>query len=246
MARKHQPAAAEALEELESAADRLAEWIRENLWVVFGSIAALLAIAAIGSWIATANRRAEEDASAGLAKVRDDYLSAMGVGPGALEVPELANPEAAAQIQAEYQERFGEVADDHPGLIAGTVARLESVRLASDAGRSAEALALAEQALEEAPSDPAVRGMVLQRLAQRLESEGRWSDAAAQHEAASKVSGYPLGAWALVDAARCYAQAGDIDRAVALYERLDVDHPDLRLPDHLRVQSRELRAAGRD
>jgi Tfp pilus assembly protein PilF len=88
-----------------------------------------------------------------------------------------------------------------------------------------------------------VRGIVAQRLAQRFEAAGRWAEAADRHEAASKLDDYPLRQWALVDAARCRALAGDTAAARALYERLEREAPDLPLSDDQRAQSLELRAA---
>lgn len=243
MARKEHGAAAEMLGELESAADRLSDWLQANFRAVVAAIIALLVVAGVGSWIVSSRASNEREASTALAKAREDYLSAMGVGPGALEVPELANPEAATQIRAEYEERFGEVAKTYAGTVAGTLAALEAARLASDAGRPDDALATLEQALAEAPARGAVRGMVLQQLAQGLEGADRWAEAADRHEDASKLADYPLRGWALADAARCRAKAGDTAGALALYERLEREMPDLKLPDHQRTEMLELQAA---
>jgi hypothetical protein len=122
MARREHGAAAEALEEIESAGDRLSEWLQENLRLVVAGVAGLLLVAGLGSYVASSRHTAEQEASSALARTRDDYLSAMGASPGAIEVPELANAEAAAQIRAEYEKRFGEVAAAHPGTVAGTLA----------------------------------------------------------------------------------------------------------------------------
>lgn len=242
MARRHQSAAAETLEELESAADRLGEWLQENLWIVLATIAVLLGIAGAGAWIVSSRHSAQEEASAALAKVRGEYLSAMGAGPGALEVPELANPEAAARIRSEYEERFGEVAASHPGTVAGTLAALEAAKLETQGGDLEGARKRLEKALEDAPGDPALRGMVLQQLAQDLEDAGRWQDAARRHLEAANLPGYPLHGWALADAARTTLQAGDAKGALELYDRLEVEDPELRLPDEQRAEVRELRA----
>src|SRR5687767_6690658 len=102
MSRRDQGAAAEMLGELESAGDRVSEWLQKNLVPVAIAIVALLVISGLGAWWISSRRSAEHDASAALAQARSDYLSAMGANPGAIEVPELANPAAAAQIRAEY------------------------------------------------------------------------------------------------------------------------------------------------
>jgi len=244
MARREHGGAAEALEEIESAADRLSEWLQENLRVVVVVVAGVLGVAGLGSYVASTRNAAEQDASSALARIRDDYLSAMGAGPGALEVPELANPEAAAQIRAEYEKRFGEVAAAHPGTVAGSLAVMERARLASEDGRDGDALSLLEAALPAAPGD-AVRGMVLQRIAQRLEGLERWEDAAARHEEASDLGDYALRGWAMLDAARCRAEAGDVVGAAALYERLERELPEMSVPEAERARGLELRAAAK-
>jgi predicted negative regulator of RcsB-dependent stress response len=242
MARREHGAAAEALEEIESAGDRLSEWLQENLRLVVAGVAGLLLVAGLGSYVASSRHTAEQEASSALARTRDDYLSAMGASPGAIEVPELANAEAAAQIRAEYEKRFGEVAAAHPGTVAGTLAALERARLASDGGRDEEAISLLEEALGDAPGG-AVRGMLLQRIAQRLEVLERWDEAAARHEEAAKVGDYPLRGWAMLDAARCRAEAGDVAAAVALYDQLERELPDMKVPEDERARGLELRAA---
>ena len=197
------------LGELESAADRLSEWLQTHIVPVAAAIVGLLAAAGVAAWVVSARESAESEASSALAKTRADYLSAMGVSPGAVEVPELANPAAAAEIRAEYEKRYAEVAQEHHGTVAGALASIERASLLSAGGQQDEAIALLEKALAGAPNRGGVRGIVAQRLAQRFEAAGRWAEAADQHEAASKVADYPLAAWAIADAARCRAMAGD-------------------------------------
>jgi tetratricopeptide (TPR) repeat protein len=230
------------LEELESAADRLGEWLQTHLVAVGAGVLGLLAVVGIGAWIVSARDSAERDASNALAQVRSDYLSAMGAAPGAVDVPELANPTAASEIRAEYEKRYAAVAAEHAGTVAATLAVVEQAELVSAAGRADEAIGLLEQAIPKAPQT-AVRGLVIQRLAQRLEAAGRWADAAERHEAASKLDDYPLHQWALVDAARCRALAGDAAAARALYDRLEKEAPDFPLTDDQRAQRLELRMA---
>ncbi len=243
MARRDHGAAAEALGEIESVSDRLSEWLQENVRLVIGVVAAALIVAGLGSWAISSRDTAEQEASSDLARTRDDYLSAMGAAPGAIDVPELANPEAAAQIRAEYEQRFGEVAAEHPGTVAGALASLERARLATEGGRTEEAIAVYEKALADAPSGGAIRGMILQRWAQRLEDEGRWAEAAEKHEQAGGMGDFPLRGFALADAARCRAEAGDAAGALALYERIERELPDLTLPESERARIHELRAS---
>lgn len=243
MARHKESAAAETLHEIEGAADRLGEWVQSNLTLVVSAIVGLLVVVGLGSYIARSGDSAEQAASRELAETRNAYLTAMGAGPGAMAVPELANAEAAARIRAEYTERFTEVADTHAGTVSGALARLEVAQLALAGEDTGAGLALYEQILEDGTPNSRLRGIVLQQLAQGLESLERWPDAAARHEEAANLSEYPLRHWALADAARCFHAAGETDKARVLFDRLDVDSPDLRLPDHVRALKREVQAA---
>ena len=53
---------------------------------------------------------------------------------------------------------------------------------------------------------------------------------------------FPLRFWALADAARCFARAGEPVTALALLERVENEAPEMKLPAHLRALLRELRA----
>ena len=81
-----------------------------------------------------------------------------------------------------------------------------------------------------------------QRIGEAYENRGAWAEAAAAHAAAGGLIDYPLRYWALVDAARCHAAAGDASQALAIYDRVEAEAPDLPLPTHVRDQIRELRA----
>ncbi len=243
MSRREHGSAAEMLGEIESAADRFGEWLQTHLVPVGGAIAALLAVAGLAAWLVSARQSAEQEASGALAQTRADYLSAMGAEPGSIDVPELANPAAAAEIRAEYEKRYAEVEAEHAGTVAGALAAIERAALVSAGGRGDEAIAVLEHALAKAPGQGGVRGIVAQRLAQRFEAAGRWAEAADQHEAASQLDAYPLRHWALADAARCRAMAGDTAAARALYHRLDRAAPELPLSDAQQAQRLELRAA---
>jgi len=243
MARKHQPVASEALDEIQGVADKLGAWVQENLRVVVLAIAGLLIAAGAASYVASGRIRSEEQASSALSETRTAYLSAMGAPPGAIEVPKLANEDAARRIREEYSEKFGAVADAYRGTVSGALARMEVAQLAIEAGDFDRALALFDEILADDPPSPALRGLVLQSAGQALEDAGRWEEAAARHQEAAAIADYPLYAWALADAARCLGMAGDREGARALYARLDDEAPDLRLPDHQRVEKRELEAS---
>lgn len=242
MARK-QAGTIEALDEIQGAADHLAEWIREHLMLVIGVVAALLVLAGGISFYMTSRTGQEQDAASALALAREEYLEAMGAGPGAFEVPDLANPEAGARIRGEYAEKLANVSASYAGTVAATLAELDRAVLARDAGEPERALEILEASLVSGVSGEALRGVTLQRAAQALEDLERWEEAADRHEEAAAIEAFPLRHWALADAARCASQAGDPERALKLYERLDAQAPGLRLPDHQRAEIRDLRAS---
>jgi tetratricopeptide (TPR) repeat protein len=240
---KRQPMVAETLEDLQDGADRLAAWIQGHLvWVVGGVLGLLILVGAFSLYRSYRSGQEEKTAIA-LATAQADYRQAMGASPDSLDVPELANPEAAERIRKEYVQRFDALADSARGSVAGTLARVEAAELRARGGDAEGALAAYRQALAQAPDRPALRGMVMQRIAQGLESQEHWKEASEEHEAASKLPEFPLRGWALADAARCATLAGDRSRALALYERLETQFPDIHLPDYQRMQVRELRAA---
>jgi len=241
MARKSH-ATGDTLEEIQSAADRLGEWLQRNLIAVTIAVIALLAVAGGVQYTISSGARSAAEASEALASLRAAYLDAMGAAPGALEVPELANPAAAAEIRQRFAERFAALADRHAGTVPGALARLELGNLLIESGDLEGALQAWERALAEAPARDAIQGMLHQRIALAYENAARWSDAAEEHEAAAALPAYPLRDWALADAARCLVEAGDHARALTLYEQLELRAPNLRLPSYQRSQIETLRA----
>lgn len=230
------------IEELESAADRLANWIARNAWLVGGVLVLVLGTAGAWGGYRSWSQGREEAASNALDRTQTAYLFAFGAQPGAIEVPELANPAAAVAIREEYVTKFKAVADEHSGTVAGTLALLEAAELLNRLGRPEDAGEIWGEALASASGNPGLYGILQQRVGQAHEERQAWAEAAAAHQEAGHTAGYPLRHWALVDAARCYAAAGEPERALALYEEVEREAPDLNLPDHLRAQFRELRA----
>ncbi len=234
--------APEFVEEFESAAERLANWVGAHAWQVGGGLVALL----LAIWgfeaFRDASQAREADASMALDRTRAEYLVALGAEPGAFQAPELANPEAAREIQEEYLEKFREVATEHPGTVAGTLALFETASILEELDRRDQKAAVWQQALEQAAGNPTLEGLLQQRVAVAHEEAGEWAEAAAAHEAAAALPGFPLRYWALVDAARCRNAAGDPGQALAHYERIEAEAPDLALPDHVRAEMRALRA----
>jgi len=235
--------APELLEEIEGAADRLANWIGEHAWQLGGGLVALLVTVWGVEVYRDSGRESEAAASLALERTRSAYLMALGADPGALEAPELANPKAAEAIHEEYLAEFREVAEAHAGTVAGTLALFETADLLEELGRGDQTAAVWEEALGGAEGNPRLEGMLRQRIAAAHEDDEAWAQAAAAYEAASGIEGYPLRYWAMVDAARCWLAAGERERSLALYERVETEAPDLALPDHIRLELRELRSA---
>jgi thioredoxin-like negative regulator of GroEL len=62
---------------------------------------------------------------------------------------------------------------------------------------------------------------------------------------AGEIEEMPTRYQALGDAARCFAEAGDVKRALAIFERIETEAPDAALPAHTKARLLELRAASR-
>jgi len=239
---KHPESAATTLDEIQSMGDRLAEWIGENRVLVMSVAVAILVVAAGWGIFTSSQNRAGEAASADLARVQGEYMSAMGSSPGDIEVVEHANPETARSTRTEFEGRFREVAEEHEGNASGTLAWLQVGVLQLELGDRVAAIETWSAAADGLGRDNLLRAMLLERIAAAQEDEGRFEDAARSYEAASEVPSYPLGHAALAEAARCYAEAGDTARAVALFDRLEGIEPRPQIPDSTRARLRELRA----
>jgi len=235
MAKKDaQSEASRALEEIQSAADKMADWIQGHLAQVAAGVAGLLLLAGAVAYTENSREAQADAAAAELSAARDEYLRAMGAGPLSLDIPELANPSAAEPIREEFRDALAQITDNYPESTAATLSRFEAGRLAQDAGNAENALEIYQAALDEGIENPALRGLAQQSVAQALEDLERWDEAADAHEAAARETGYPLHDWALADAARCRASSGDFQRAHVLYQRLAVEAPTLQLASHER------------
>ena len=234
------------IEEFESFAERGAEWIGKHAILVGSLIALSLGLAAAYAGYQSWHGNREAGASAALDRVQSEYLEAMGAGPGALEVPELANPDAAKRIKQEFSGRFAAVASEHRGTVPGTLAALAQGNLVeeqtSHENREAgsPAIAIWTEALDTAPRNGRLQAILWERIAQSQEESGRWLEAAEAHEQAGRIASFPLRYRALADAARCYIEADQIEAARALSDRVADEAPSLRLPEHIRSQRREL------
>jgi tetratricopeptide (TPR) repeat protein len=235
--------ATETLQEIESVFDRLARWVAESPRQVLGLLGTILVVAAsVGIWD-WARDRGELRASAAVARVQSAYLSAMGAPPGSFEVVEPANPETGRQVRREFVVQFTEVADEHAGTASAVVARMEAAALQDQAGDQEAALESWQRAADEAKGEGALEGLALERLARALESRSRWEEAASAHQRAGEIEEMPTRYQALGDAARCFAEAGDVQRALEIFERIESEAPEAALPAHTKARLLELRSA---
>ncbi len=236
--------AANPIDELTSRVDQAAGWVGRHRRASLLAVAlVLLGAAAWGGWETLSTRR-ELRASAALSRAQADWRRAMGTAPNAREVTEPANPELAARARRDAAQSLLAIADESAGTRAAVVAALLAGNRLWELGDRQAALDAWESARREAPADSPLRALVLLRIAEAHESQGRFGEAAAAFEEAGAIDAYPLRYAALGDAARCFAEAGDATRAVGLLDRIEAEAPETVLPDHVRAKLRELRAAG--
>lgn len=241
MSRKETNTAAETLAELEATGDRLAEWSARNATVILAAIAALLvAAAAVGFYVQHRSSNKQEAANA-LALATSEYRQAMGADPLGGPIPEPANPAVAESTRKQFRERFVAVATEHPKAISGALAWLEAGRLSLDLGQREEAKSQFERA-RDAATGTAVAALAWIRIAELAESSGDLAGAAQAYEAAAGISAYPLRAGALGDAARCWIGAGENEKGLAAYQRLESEFPDHAVAPAIEALIAEVRA----
>ena len=239
--RKESQQATETLHEIESVLDRVASTAAQNPQTVLAILGGILLTAAIVGGVQWQGRRAEDQAGAAVAEVQAGYLQAMGASPGSVQVPEPANPEAGRQVRLEYVEKFLEVAREHSGSSAAVSALLEASVLQREADDDEASLATLRLAVDETQPGTALRGLALVGLAGALEAAGQWSEAGEAFAEAADIPTFLTRAQALADAARCFAEAGDAARALALAERVETESPDFPIPAHTAARLAELR-----
>jgi tetratricopeptide (TPR) repeat protein len=240
VARRHSNAPADTLEELEGLTHRLAIWL-ETHWkrAAVGATVVLVA-AAIAGAVTSWRRHRVEEASAAVAELRRDYVVAMGGQPGDVEVPEPANPERAEQVRNEFVARFAEAGRRYAGTASGAMALLEAGEIYITLGAPTEALALWQEGAKGLPEQSVLRAMLLERTAPLLEAEDRFEEAARAYEAAASVEAYPMRYLALAEAARCWLDAAEPERALAIYQRFKREAPDFEIPAYIEEPLKEL------
>jgi tetratricopeptide (TPR) repeat protein len=241
MAKKPQSAAT-TLDEIESLGDRLAVWVENHSAAVLGTALAVLVLAGAYGFYTSSRSGGSEEASAALAQTQADFRKAMGSPADALDIEEPANPETARRARARFVDRFLAVAQDHAGTPIAALARLEAGQLQEELGEVDQAVETWRTAAQDARAG-AARALLLERIGGALEEQGEFEEAAAAYEDAFGIADYPLRYEALADAARCHAEAGNADRAIELFDRIESEAPDVTLAPHLASLLRETRAA---
>ena len=242
--KKSSSTAGEALREIEESGDRLADWAAEHAVLILGGIAAVLILAAaIGVYVQHASDLRDRAADE-LALATSQYRLAMGADPaGGSPIPEPANPELAARTRTEFAERFVELAREFPGTAAGAVAWLEAGKLQAELGELEEATR-SFVAARDAAGPLAIAALASTRIAGLAEDRGEPAAAAEAYESAAGVEAYPLRAEALTEAARCWAEAGESDRALAAFQRFEAEFPDEVAAPEIAALIAEIRARG--
>ena len=241
MSRKETNTTARTLAELEATGDRLAEWSSQHAATILAVIATVLVIAAGVGFYVQHRSEGRQAAANALALATGEYRQAMGADPLGGEIPEPANAELAASTRQQFSERFASVASEYPKTTAGALAWLEAGQLALELGTPDEAKARFEKARDSA-AGTAVGALASIRLAGLAEDAGDLAAAAQAFEAASTVASYPLRAGALGDAARCWISAGENEKGLAAYQRLEAEFPDHAVAAPVEALVEELRA----
>jgi predicted negative regulator of RcsB-dependent stress response len=236
---KQPESAAERLDQIESAGDRLAGWIGENAKTVMIVAAVfLVCAAAYGLWQA-AETQGGEEASIALAAAQHGFRRDMGTAPNDLIVAEPANQATADAVRTQYLTQFREVVDQHAGSTQAGIAGLEAGDIAQALGDQDAAIASWTDVAESA-SNPTLQGLALTRLGWAMEEQGRWPEAAARYRAAGDLQDFPLRDFALGDAVRSYRESGDLASARSVATDL-AQRPDRAvLPGHIQTQLAEL------
>ena len=240
VARKKPNSAGDALRELEETGDRVADWAAKNAVLILAAIASVLVIAAgVGLYVQHGSD-AQDKAADALALATSHYRMAMGADPDGGAIVEPANPELAERTRTKFAERFSLVAREHEGTAAGVVAWLEAGNLQVELGRPEDAVE-SFSAARDAAGDLALGALASARLAALAEDRGDPTTAALAYEAAADVAAYPMRAEALAAAARCWVEAGEADRALAVYQRVETEFPDELVAPQIESLIAELR-----
>lgn len=239
--RPAQDSAAHTLDELEREGDKLANWITDNQVVIMAVAGGVLLLSAIVGFVMSGQDAAREEAAVEFARLQTAYRVAMGAAPSAFEIAEPANPETAREVRNEFVARFGEIESDQRGDTIGALAALEKAAIEQALGDSETAIATIETAVAAQPGGADARDYLNSRLASLFEQAGRWAEAAEAWTAAAS-DGNPLRADFLAQSARCWAEAGDVEQALAVWAELEALDGAAMVSPYVRARMEELAA----
>lgn len=240
MSKKNPDTAGHALREIEETGDRMAAWAAQHAALILASIAAVLVISAGAGLYVQHGSDARAEAANALALATSQYRLAMGADPTGGQIVEPANPDLAERTRTKFAERFVEVAREHAGTSAGAIAWLEAANLQAELGRPDDAMA-SYSAARDAAGQLAIGAIASTRIGNLAEDRGDPAAAAEAYEAAAGVAAYPMRAESLASAARCWVQAGDLDRALSVYQRYETEYPDKVVAPQIESLIAELR-----
>jgi hypothetical protein len=228
------------LEDIDSVFERGAAWVGARPQLALAALVALLLVGAAVGGLSSMRERSAHAAEAEIAGVYDSYLAAMGASPGAREVPEPANPALGRTTREEFAAKLLAAAANHDSSAAAVVGRLQAADMLDKNGDAQGAFQARELAAAKAPSGTGVAVIALTRLGVAREAKGDLAAAAEAFESAGKIDS-PARALALADAARCQADLGHKERALALFAEAEKHGADA-IPAHIRQRLIELRS----
>ena len=235
--------AAKALDEIESAGDRIVLWLGEYQRSILIVAAGILVLAGGWGYVSGSRETASSAADTALSEVQQGYRLAMGADPGGIDIPEPANVEAAREIRQDFSARYEAVAEAHAGTGPGAVAYLEAGKLRQALGETEAAVSAYEAGIASLPADDALRGFLWSRLGSVYEQDAQWPSAAIAYGNAGSTPNYAIRGDAMASAIRAYIHAGEPSAALSVADELARAESDYVLPGSLQAQIDELRSA---
>ena len=232
----------EALQQIETHGDQLAQWVGENSQQVLIAIGLILLVAASISYAKIRHEHRENAAFAAVGAVDYGFKKETNSINDLGESAQLANPETLKELRDTYSQKFTDAADEHSGTTAAALSLLQAGILVSQSGDEEGAVQKWEEALKEASGNSGMEDLIRMRLASSYEGLDRWVDAAKAYESlATKDSIYGQKR-AMADAARCYLNAGDNEAATKLIDGLREEGDLEGLPPYLKAKIAALRS----
>ncbi|MBW2713962.1 MAG: hypothetical protein JRC77_09455 [Deltaproteobacteria bacterium] len=226
----------EALQQIETHGDKLANWVGENSKQVLIAIALVLVVAASFSYSKIRGQDKEDAGFAAVGAVGKDFREESRLINDLGDSAQLANPETLTELRDTYSKRYSDAAAEHPGTNAAVVGLFQSGVLIEQGGDYEGAVAKWEEALDAASGNPGLEALVLPRLASGYETLDRWADAAEAYASLASEESIFGQKRAQADAARCYLRADDTESAQALIDELRGDGDLEGLPPLVRAK----------